>query len=313
MIPHEAQSPKTELENPAVARIAANSKGRDFVIGDLHGSRSALEELMEKVRFEPTQDRVLCVGDLTDRGPESIECLQLLKEPWFHCVLGNHDENTIQALDSHLQVPWADLQDREPWTFLAVNGGQWLCEESAHPKNRKVLLEILPLLRKLPRILIVGEGTERFHLVHAAAAKDSNKLSLFSDERIDKALSGEKPIKDPDILNNFRDLAKLGEDNQRESPELNLRFAIHAGLSKTFCGHSSLAHPIKILSHIHIDTGAGKPDHETKIRHLTVIEGLDPKETPIQVRAGFPRLKLKTKVVVEKALQSAKTLEFDPA
>lgn len=310
MIPHKFQSPTNESENPAVAYIESNTKGRDFILGDLHGSLSSLEELMGKVRFDTTQDRILCVGDLTDRGPDSIGCIKLLQEPWFHCTLGNHDENTIQVLNTHLETPKANLLDKEPWVFLAINGGQWLCEESANSKNRKTLLESLPLLKTLPRILIVGKEEQRFHIVHAAAIKNAEKMLLLTNTQIDLALTGEKPIKNVEDLNNFRDLAKLGEDNQKEAPELNLRFATHSGLSKTFCGHTPLPQPVKILSHLHIDTGAGKPDLPTKIRFLTAIEAYDPKETPIQVRAGFPRLKLKTKDIVENALKSAQNLEF---
>jgi len=32
------------------------------------------------------------VGDLTDRGPDNIKCLELIKEDWFFPVLGNHED-----------------------------------------------------------------------------------------------------------------------------------------------------------------------------------------------------------------------------
>lgn len=312
MIAHEAQTPSptnvfhTE-ENPVVAKILANSKGHDFVIGDLHGALSSLEELMKEVKFNTSKDRILCVGDLTDRGPNSIECLELLKEPWFHSVLGNHDENTVKALEKHFQVPTEKLEEWDPWVFLMHNGGEWLCETAAKPENQRIFRSALENLRQLPHLLIVGDGPQRIHLVHAAAVKDHSKLKPLTDERIDKALNGSKPLKNIEGLNTFRELARLGIQNLEESPELNEKFKIFEGLSKTFCGHSTITTPFKIFSHIHIDTGAGKPDQKGKIRMLTAVEAQDPKEKIIAVRAGYPRIKLPPKKVIKNAIKTVKT------
>ncbi len=45
-----------------------NSSGRDFVVGDIHGSFGALEQLLQRLNFDPDCDRVFAVGDLIDRG-----------------------------------------------------------------------------------------------------------------------------------------------------------------------------------------------------------------------------------------------------
>ena len=76
--------------------FAANETGRDFVIGDLHGSFSLLEKMLEHVSFDTETDRLFSVGDLVDRGPESLECLELLQMPWFHSVYSNH-ENMMET------------------------------------------------------------------------------------------------------------------------------------------------------------------------------------------------------------------------
>ena len=72
-------------------RLQSTAKGRDLVVGDLHGHRSLLEQELDRLGFDPSCDRVLSVGDLIDRGPESFETLSLIDEPWFHAVLGNHE------------------------------------------------------------------------------------------------------------------------------------------------------------------------------------------------------------------------------
>lgn len=70
----------------------ANTAGRDFVVGDLHGCVDVLRALLHDTRFDPARDRLFSVGDLVDRGPASETTLDLLDRPWCHVVRGNHEE-----------------------------------------------------------------------------------------------------------------------------------------------------------------------------------------------------------------------------
>lgn len=65
----------------------------DYAVGDIHGHRAELEMLLEAVRFDPAADRLWCVGDLVNRGPDSIGVLRLLRSMGdaVRSVLGNHD------------------------------------------------------------------------------------------------------------------------------------------------------------------------------------------------------------------------------
>ncbi|MBU2766125.1 hypothetical protein HAP94_07940 [Acidithiobacillus ferrivorans] len=78
-------------DNPLVIHHEFNPIGRDFVIGDLHGCRAMLDTLLDHACFDPAMDRLFSVGDLVDRGPDSVGYLELLLESWFFSVLGNHD------------------------------------------------------------------------------------------------------------------------------------------------------------------------------------------------------------------------------
>ncbi|MDZ3992222.1 metallophosphoesterase [Pseudomonas sp. Teo4] len=80
-------------------RIAANAKGRDLAVGDIHGHFSRLEHLLEVVGFDPEVDRLFSVGDLVDRGPESEAVLDWLARPWFHAVQGNHESLAVNHLN----------------------------------------------------------------------------------------------------------------------------------------------------------------------------------------------------------------------
>lgn len=71
--------------------LSENLRGRDFFVGDIHGHYTALIQSLNAVGFHPAEDRLISVGDLIDRGPESTACIELLEAPWFEACLGNHE------------------------------------------------------------------------------------------------------------------------------------------------------------------------------------------------------------------------------
>lgn len=88
-----------------VQHLAANRQGRDFVVGDIHAAVTPLRDRLDALGFEPARDRLLCVGDLVDRGPEHERVVDLLEEPWFYAVLGNHDVSLLHAMGNEPPSP----------------------------------------------------------------------------------------------------------------------------------------------------------------------------------------------------------------
>jgi hypothetical protein len=66
-----------------------------IVVGDVHGCLSELERLLKKVGFEHG-DRLVMVGDLVAKGPDSQGVVQLLREYEGLSVLGNHDAHLLR-------------------------------------------------------------------------------------------------------------------------------------------------------------------------------------------------------------------------
>ena len=52
--------------------------GRTIIVGDVHGCRRELEQLLDKVAFA-TGDRLVFVGDLVARGPDSLRVLDVVR------------------------------------------------------------------------------------------------------------------------------------------------------------------------------------------------------------------------------------------
>ena len=78
--------------------LQPNSIGNDYIVGDIHGHYSNLMELLNHIQFNKLTDTLFSVGDIIDRGPNSIKIINLLDEDWFFSCLGNHEFMMIQSI-----------------------------------------------------------------------------------------------------------------------------------------------------------------------------------------------------------------------
>ena len=96
----------------------------NYLIGDVQGCCGALDRLLAKIDFSPSRDRIYVLGDLINRGPQSLETLRRLRGfgDAAVCLLGNHDLNLLaiaqgvrglhpgDTMDEILAAP-----DRDAW------------------------------------------------------------------------------------------------------------------------------------------------------------------------------------------------------
>ncbi|MGB4812045.1 MAG: metallophosphoesterase [Methylophilaceae bacterium] len=148
---------QTYMYQAALSSIVANDNGRDFAVGDIHGCFSALQRALDHIGFDPQVDRLFSVGDLVDRGPESLEVTHWLDLPWFHAICGNHE-----------QMTWGGaLNNPYPGVNHPYHGGEWLYALAAEEQQR-----IAHRLMALPLVIEVATPAGIVGIVHADCPYD---------------------------------------------------------------------------------------------------------------------------------------------
>src|SRR5574341_422624 len=128
-----------------------------YAIGDVQGCSTQLNQLVDRLNFDPTTDRLWFVGDLVNRGPASLAVLRFVKNlgSTARVVLGNHDlfllavaegivalrqkdtiHDVLAAEDRSELLEWLRCQPlhHREGSFLMVHAGllpQWTVDEAA--------------------------------------------------------------------------------------------------------------------------------------------------------------------------------------
>jgi bis(5'-nucleosyl)-tetraphosphatase (symmetrical) len=106
-----------------------------YLIGDVQGCDAALGQLLAEIDFSPSRDQLVLLGDLVNRGPDSLAVLRRLRAlgDAAQCLLGNHDlhalavacgaraahkSDTLAELLQALDAP--ELLDWLRWRELAI-------------------------------------------------------------------------------------------------------------------------------------------------------------------------------------------------
>lgn len=133
-------------------RLPRNEAGRDFVIGDIHGHFDRVEQLLSAVEFKCKTDRLIAVGDLVDRGPDSDQVLEWLARPGFYSVMGNHELLSIDAAGGEPLAAWNHVE----------NGGAWL---ALLPEDER--MEYAQAFARLPLAIEIDTAAGPVGVVHA--------------------------------------------------------------------------------------------------------------------------------------------------
>lgn len=232
-----------------IRTVPLNAQGRDFLVGDLHGCFTPLMHSLDRIKFDFTKDRLFSTGDLVDRGPESLDCLRLLKEPWFNACLGNHDEMLIQSIAEGLYT-------RAVVRNAHSVGAEWVYTLPLS-EEEELTQTLFPLLLDMPLVLRVQHPHLHFKVIHAEAVV--NDRVLGDDELERPSHVYQHPLLwGRTLTNSLQDsLAPLLKaehfdySGQAWAPSLGL----------TYVGHEIVKRPTLHKSHMYIDCGAVTRQH----------------------------------------------------
>tara|TARA_R110000868_G_scaffold104087_8_gene286307 strand:+ start:10431 stop:11048 length:618 start_codon:yes stop_codon:yes gene_type:complete len=131
---------------------------RTLIIGDVHGCLRELDLLLEKAGYRYGSDQLIFVGDLINKGPNSLGVLQRAYDLKAQVVLGNHEHSLLYKIEQGELPPYPrQLIDwMKTWPtyietddFLVVHGG---IIPGVHPGDSEI--------RTLTRIRTWDESTQ---------------------------------------------------------------------------------------------------------------------------------------------------------
>ncbi|MET0279633.1 MAG: symmetrical bis(5'-nucleosyl)-tetraphosphatase [Steroidobacteraceae bacterium] len=140
-----------------------------YAIGDVQGCYQPLRALLRRLHFTPDRDELYFVGDLVNRGPQSLQVLRFVRSlgAGAHTVLGNHDLHLLAL--HHAQ--------------RAKRAGDTLDEVLA-ARDRGPLLDWL-----IERPLVIDNVRQRELIVHAGIVPDwTLRMTLDNAREASRAL-----------------------------------------------------------------------------------------------------------------------------
>lgn len=196
---------------------------RVFYVGDLHGCYDLLMEELDKLGFDKTKDTLICTGDLIDRGKKNLECLELLSEPWFFSVEGNHEVMARNSVNNP--------DNREAFHLWFYNGGHWYMD-LFETEDQRYADELIRSTTAMPHVIEVNHGNRRIVVCHA-----NYPANTYPSEDVSVN----------DILWN--------RDRYQEWFDRNTGTQIE-GADLFIFGHSPVSRPHQVENQMYIDTGA---------------------------------------------------------
>jgi bis(5'-nucleosyl)-tetraphosphatase (symmetrical) len=133
-----------------------------WIVGDIQGCAREFERLLQAIRFDPREDDLWSLGDLINRGPDSLEVLRIWRSIGGRSLIGNHEINTLLALSGRRPRKMGRLAE----LFRAPD----VDELMAQLRNLPVLVH-LPAVERGPDAWIVHAGLDpRWTDLHGTSA-----------------------------------------------------------------------------------------------------------------------------------------------
>ncbi|ETN44591.1 uncharacterized protein HMPREF1541_10261 [Cyphellophora europaea CBS 101466] len=134
----------------------ADKSRRLIFIGDIHGCKKELLELLHKVKFNEATDHIISVGDIVTKGPDSLGVIDILRERKASVVRGNHDDRVILLAERKRRHARGEGVEDADSVGIETRGKGKLKHKSADAVAGALSDEQLQYLKSFPLILKVG-------------------------------------------------------------------------------------------------------------------------------------------------------------
>ncbi|WP_334000609.1 metallophosphoesterase [Burkholderia gladioli] len=156
----------------ALQHYSLNPSGRDLVVGDVHGCFSLLDAALKRLEFDPMRDRLFSVGDLVNRGRESLAVLDAVRRHQIKAVRGNHEQ---MILDWATNGRPEHVRAQRTTSALSDNGGEWFIElRSREDETDKYKAQhIVEYFTSMPLAIEIETAHGLIGVVHADVPVDN--------------------------------------------------------------------------------------------------------------------------------------------
>ena len=236
-------------------------EGKTYLCGDIHGCYDLISYFIQSSLFNKDRDRLIAVGNLINRGSESLQCLKLLREPYFYSVMGSYEDLLLHYLTG----------GKLAGNFIK-NGGDWI--KNIKGNDLLDLKSLLEDVKQLPKIFTVHQDNQnnssssQYHVIHAEFPLGNTPLTddiflhsrtlstLMSEETQDGiALLWKKTLFkffddkfiDDDLIEKFKIFVK---NNKHDFSIFNEH------LSPIYSGHTLVRRVMTIGGQTNLNTGA---------------------------------------------------------
>lgn len=108
-------------DEPNIYANGSTGKPRVIIVGDVHGCIDELRALLRKCHYRQGVDRLISVGDLVGKGPDSFAVIRLWRSLGGECVMGNWEvfiagNPTFAVNDYKRAHPGCDATTIPSWT-----------------------------------------------------------------------------------------------------------------------------------------------------------------------------------------------------
>lgn len=232
-------------------KLLEPNNGRIILIGDVHGMYKELQELLHNVDYQSGVDRLVFLGDMITKGPDSIKVIEYAIEEGAYCVRGNHEDEILSMYASkhHINAPKTypphasietkivgDVQATSVLLSEPTTPASPLLPEANNARDKPLVRKLKPhhirYIEQCPTILKLGQVSKKgieAVAVHGGLMWDEHDLELQDPEMVMRIRSvGGKHYHNPSEEDDGTAWFILWNDEQHTRPK-DERYEIYYG------------------------------------------------------------------------------------